>query len=119
MPTAKLIQNGTGFAYWQPDLTQVPFQVGICMIPNLGTGTVECTFDNIQPTDSSLGAISANGIGTAAGSATWFTVIAAIGTSNATANFTTPVQAFRINLQTSVATGIITVWFNQPGLQVG
>jgi hypothetical protein len=114
---AKVIQNGTGIAYWFPDLTQVPFQVGICMIPNLGTGTVDCTFDNINLTDSGLGL--GNGIGTAAGSATWFNIIAAIGTSNATANFTTPVQAFRVNLQTSVATGLITVWFNQAGLQVG
>src|SRR5689334_8342481 len=106
MPAVKLIQNGTGQAYWFPDLTQVPFQVGICMIPNLGTGAIEGTFDNVEPTDAGLGA--GNGIGTATGSATWYTIIAAIGTSSATANFTTPMQAFRINLQTSVATGLIT-----------
>ena len=45
---AKVIQNGTGIAYWLPDLTQVPFQVGICLIPSLGTGVVDCTFDNNQ-----------------------------------------------------------------------
>lgn len=117
MPSYKVVQNGTGISYWLPDLTQVPFQVGILLVPNLGTGGVDATFDNINPTDAGLGA--GNGLGTAAGSATWFSVLASIGTSNSTANFTTPVQAFRVNLQTSVATGVLTVWFNQPGLQVG
>lgn len=117
MPAAKVVQNGTGIAYWFPDLTQTPFEVGICLIPNLGTGGVDCTFDNINPTDLGLGV--GNGIGTAAGSATWFSVLTAIGTGNATANFTTPVQAFRVNLQSSVATGLLTAWFIQAGLQVG
>ncbi len=113
MSVGKVVQNGTGIVYWIPDWTQVPFQVGICLIPNLGTGAIDCTFDNINPQDSA--GPGASTIGTAAGSATWFNVIAAIGTGSATANFTTPVQAFRLNLQSSVATGAMTAWFVQPG----
>lgn len=117
MAVSKVVQNGTGISYWPADMTQVPFQVGICMIPGLATGILDATFDNINPTDGGLGV--GNGIGTSAGSATWFNIVAAIGTGTATANFTTPVQWFRLVAQTSVATGVITVWFNQPGLQVG
>lgn len=110
---AKVVANGTGAVYWTPDVSQTPFQVGICVIPQLATGTIDVTFDNIQPQDSAGPGNSA--IGTAAASATWFNIIATIGTGNATANFTTPVQAFRINIVTSVATGLITVNFVQAG----
>lgn len=111
MPAYKIVQNGTGASYFFPDLTQTPFEIGIAVFPSLGTGTVDATFENIQLQD--------NVAGTAPASATWFNVIATLGTGNATANFTTPVQAFRVNLVTSVATGLMTVWFNQAGLQVG
>lgn len=111
---AKIQANGTGAVYWTPDISQAPFQVGICIVPSLATATVDVTFDNIQPQDSA--GPGASSIGTAAGSATWFNIIAVIGTGSATANFTTPVQAFRINVVTSVATGLVTVNFVQSGL---
>src|SRR5262245_29495451 len=103
---------GTGAAYFIPDWTQTPFQVGLSVITNTsgvnGTCTVDVTFSDINPQD-------VNGVAIA--SATWFSIVAATG-ANATANFTTPVQAMRINVVTATATSSWTVNFVQAGVQV-
>src|SRR5437763_4544562 len=102
-------QTGTGAAYWFPDWMQVPFWVGIAAIPaGLATFTVDVTFDNISGVD--VNAIGTAGSGTA--NANWFNIIA-IGAANATANYTTPVQAFRVALVSSSATTLVTVTFLQ------
>lgn len=94
---AVLTQIGTGVIVWTPDTYQSPFNLGLSLvIATAGTCTVDVTFDNIQTST-----IEANGVGTAG--ATWWNVIAATG-ANATANFTTPIQALRLNNVTANAT---------------
>lgn len=110
MPISTTV-TGTGTAYVIPDWTQSPFQIGLSVITNTsgvnGTCTVDVTFSNINTTD--IG-------GVAIASATWFSIVAATG-ANATANFTTPIQALRMNIVTATATSSWTLNFVQAGLK--
>lgn len=98
---AVLTRNGTGTsAVWIPDWMQNPFVVGIGLNPAGATGSLEATFDSLaSPTAT-------------AGNVTWFTVIA-LGGVVASATFTSPVQGFRINIATSLSTGVVTATFIQ------
>ncbi len=107
---AVIAQTGTGSVVWVPDWTQTPFQVGIGLIA--GTTGVNGTC-NIDVSFSNVNAVDINGV--ASTSATWFTIIS-LATANATANYTTPVQAFRLNVITATATSLFTVNFVQAGL---
>src|SRR5258708_32113940 len=108
---AVLTQTGTGTVIWTPDWALTPFSIGIGLITNTtgvnGTATVDVTFSDINTVD-------VNGVATSA--ATWFSVIGPVG-ANATANFTTPVQAIRMNVITATATSSWTVNFVQAALQ--
>ena len=94
---AVLSQTGTGAVYWTPDWMQNPFVVGYSLSFNTGTATLDVTFDSVNLT-------SAN--------ATWFSIVA-LGAANATGNYTTPVQCFRLNVVTATATSIVKVTFIQ------
>ena len=93
--------NGTGTsAIWTPDWMQTPFVVGLGLTPAGATTTVEATYDSLaSPTAT-------------AGNVTWFTVVALTGI-NASATFTSPVQGFRLNVATSLSTGVVTATFVQ------
>ncbi len=101
---------GTGTFIFTPDWSQAPFQVGLSVITGTsgvnGTATVDVTFSDINPVDS---------VGIAIASATWFTIVGPTA-ANATANFTTPVQAMRMAVNTATATSSWTVNFVQSGL---
>lgn len=107
MPVAATV-NGTGTFVYFPDWTISPFQVGIAVVTGTtgvnGTATIDVTFDKID-----VGVL-----GTTAGSATWFNIVA-LTAVNATANFTTPVQAMRINVVTATATSLFVATFVQAG----
>lgn len=111
MPTAATV-NGTGSFVFFPDWTISPFQVGIGVVTGTtgvnGTATIDVTFDKID-----LGTLG--GVGTTAASATWFNIVALTG-ANASANFTTPVQAIRINVVTATSTSLFVATFVQAGL---
>lgn len=116
---AVLTQTGTGSVIWYADWTQSPFQVGcaIAMSGDAGTCILEATFDriDISGTGGGQGAVGL-GLGTTAANAVWQTVIALTATTSyTTANYTTPVQAFRASLVTATATSIMTVKFVQAG----
>lgn len=99
---AVLTQIGTGVIVWTPDTYQSPFNLGLALVvTTTGTCTVDVTFDNIQTST-----IEANGVGTVG--ATWWNVIAAT-SANATANFTTPIQALRLAVVTANATSKLTL----------
>jgi hypothetical protein len=102
--------TGTSIGYWVCDWTQVPFNVSCAAIVSGATGTftVDVTWDDISGVD--VNAVGTAGSGTS--NATWFTVVA-LGAANVTANFTTPVQAFRVNMQTAGPTSVVTVTFLQ------
>lgn len=91
--------TGTGSFVFTPDWMQTPFQVGIGVIfsGDTGTATVDVTFDPLNTTGVTP---------------TWFSIIA-LGSVNATANYTTPVQGMRVNLVTASATSVVTVNFVQ------
>lgn len=103
---ALLTINGTGSAIWMTDWMQPFFQVGIGITTGTtgvnGTAIVECTFSDVNTID-------VNGVT----SPVWFSVIALTG-ANATANFTTPVQAFRASVVTATATSSWSFNFIQP-----
>jgi hypothetical protein len=102
---AVIKQVGTGASYWFPDWMQGPFQVSLAAIPaGLATFTIDVTWDNISGVD-------VGNVGPAA-NANWFNIVG-IGAANVTANYTTPVQAFRVNLVSSSATTLVTVTFLQ------
>jgi hypothetical protein len=105
---ALLTINGTGSTIWMTDWMQQPFQIGIGVTTGTtgvnGTAIVECTFSDPNPVD-------VNGVSSA--SVVWFPVIALTG-ANATANFTTPVQALRASVVTATATSAWTFNFIQP-----
>ena len=111
MPVAATV-NGTGTFVYFPDWTISPFQVGIAVISGTtgvnGTATIDVTFDKID-----VGTLG--GLGTSVASATWFTVVA-LTAVNATANYTTPVQAIRLNVVTATATSVFVATFVQAGL---
>lgn len=106
MPSAATI-NGTGSFVYFTDWTISPFQVGVGVVFSGGTGTatVDVTFDRID----------VGGLGTTAANATWWTVVA-LTSANASANYTTPVQAMRVNVVTAVATTVVVATFVQAGL---
>src|SRR5262245_13025645 len=99
---AVLTQNGTGTsAVWIPDWMQVPFQVGISLVPSgaAGYATVVYTLDSFASQTAT------------AGNVTWFTaILSGVAT---TVNFTTPCQGFRLNVGTSVATTTFAATFVQ------
>jgi len=108
MPSAATI-NGTGSFIYFPDWTISPFQVGVGVVFSGGTGTatVDVTFDKID----------SNGfgnIGTTVANATWWNIVA-LTAANASANYTTPVQAMRINVVTALATTVVVATFIQAG----
>lgn len=109
MPSAATV-NGTGSFIYYTDWTISPFQVGVGLVFSGGTGTatVDVTFDRID-----VGGLT--GIGTSAANATWWTVVA-LTSANASANYTTPVQAMRVNMVTALATSIVVATFVQAGL---
>jgi len=111
MPVAATV-NGTGTFVYFPDWTISPFQVGISVVTGTtgvnGTATIDVTFDKID-----LGTLGT--LGTAAANATWWNIVALTGV-NATANYTTPVQAMRINVVTATATSVFVATFVQAGL---
>lgn len=111
MPVATTV-NGTGTFIYYPDWTISPFQVGIAVVTGTsgvnGTATVDVTFDKID-----LGTLGT--LGTAVASANWFNIVAATG-ANATANYTTPVQAIRFSVVTATATSLFVATFVQAGL---
>lgn len=99
---AVLTQNGTGTsAVWVPDWLQTPFVVGLALKPAGATGNLELTYDSLSSPTAT------------AGNVTWFTAVAFVAGTNATATFTSPVQGFRINIATSLSTGVVTAVFVQ------
>lgn len=96
-----LTQTGTGTsAVWIADWMQVPFNVGIQVIPG-GVGcSVEYTLDPLD---------------TATATATnWFPVSGLTAVSSSTTNSVSfPVRAFRINALTSSAGSVVSVSFVQ------
>lgn len=96
-------QVGTGSAVWFCDWMQPFFSVGVSAIfsGGTGTGTISVTFDDPSTIDT-------NGIS----SPTWWPIVGPV-SANATANFTTPVQAFQVALMTCTATSVLTVTFIQ------
>ena len=111
MPVAASV-IGTGTFVYYPDWTISPFQVGIAVVSGTsgvnGTATIDVTFDKID-----LGTLGT--LGTAVANATWFTIVAATAV-NATSNYTTPVQAIRLNVITATATSSFVATFVQAGL---
>lgn len=105
MPAQLTLSASTGILYWIPDWMQNPFSVGVALIANNagGTAVVEATLQSIDPNQSN---------GTTPTSATWFTVATASLTSTIT-NWTTPVQAMRLNVSSAVATAVFTAQFVQ------
>ncbi len=100
--------TGTGTFYYFPDWGLTPFQVGLGVaFPGAGTATVDVTFQTINTNTQGE-------VGTTVGNATWWNVIG-LTSANTSANFTTPVQAFRLNVVTAVATTIVQVAFVQAG----
>ena len=106
MPAVLNLNGTTGFVYWIPDWMQNPFSVSVAIVSNGGggTATVEATLQNIDP-------LQANG--TTPANATWFTVGTATATSILIGNYTTPVQAFRLNVSSSSATTTFQAQFVQ------
>ncbi len=101
---AVLTATGTSVVYWTPDWMQTPFNLGMSLaVTTAGTCTVDGTFSNIQTST-----IEANGVGPTG--ATWFPIIG-LGNVAATASYTTPIQALRLNMVTANATGqmVLTV----------
>ena len=96
-------QTGTGAAVWFPDWMQTPFEVSLAAVVSGATGTftVDVTWDVVNPQDTNYVAAP-----------TWWSIVA-LGSANASANYTTPVQAMRVNMQTCVATSVVTVTFIQ------
>ena len=117
---AILTQTGTGSVVWYADWTISPFQVGcgLLLSGDSGTAVLEATFDRIDVSGGGGQGAVGIGIGTTAANATWFSVIALTATTTmTTANFTTPVQAFRASLVTAASvTTVMTVKFVQAGL---
>ncbi len=101
--------TGTGTFYYFPDYCLTPFQVGIAAAFSGGTGTatIDVTFQTINTN-------SQGEVGTTVGNATWWNIVA-LTSANASANYTTPVQAIRVNMVTALATSIVQVSFVQSG----
>ena len=103
---AVLSVNGTGSAIWTPDWGQPFFIVGFGV--NLGTAA---STTNIDFTYDDPNTVDVNGVA----SPHWINFL----TSTATATtlgpntFTSPCQAFRINVVGALATSIATVTFVQ------
>lgn len=100
---ALLTLNATSSAVWTPDWMENPFVVGIQAVTNTsgvnGTAIIEASMN--------FGMVQ---------TATFFTVVPVTGAST-TANFTTPVQAFRASIVTATATsswGIVFVQATTP-----
>lgn len=93
---AVLSQTGTGVVYWTPDWLQVPFVVGL----GLTTGTAAITV-------SVDGSFDSFDIGTS--NMHWFTISTTAATvALATAIVSVPIQAFRLNVVSAVATSVAT-----------
>lgn len=101
---------GTSSIVYFPDYMVTPFQVGVAAIfsGGAGTATMDVTFDKIDVT--TLGNVNA----TTAASANWINVVA-LTSATFTANYTTPVQAMRVNVVSAVATTVVWVSFLQAG----
>jgi hypothetical protein len=103
---ALLTQNGTGSTIWMTDWMQQPFQIGIGLATGTtgvnGTAIIEASFQNPNAGD-------VNGTSTPV----WWTVIA-LTAANASANFTTPVQALRFSVVTATATSTWQANIVQP-----
>lgn len=109
MPAQLTLTGATGTLYWVPDWMQNPFSVGLALTTNAstnGTAEIDVTFQSIDP-------LQANG--TAAANATWFPALQFANATalTAVANWTTPVQAFRLNVSSAVATSLFTAYFVQ------
>ena len=116
MPVAATVTGTTSFIFY-PDWTISPFQVGIACVTSgaVGTFTIDVTFDRIDIGGGGGSGAVGIGLGTSAANATWWNIVA-IGSANATANYTTPVQALRVNMVTAVATSTVVATFVQAGL---
>jgi hypothetical protein len=94
----------SGILIWTPDWMQNPFVVAVGLSGNIGTASVDYSLFDMNSVD-------VNGLATSNIATTWVNLIAtaAVTSQMSVVNFTTPCQAIRLNVSSTVATSVVTL----------